>query len=342
MKIIALIILPWILRIIINYFLMIPTTRDLPSFYIGSLPIYGRLILAPMDGYTDHPFRLLCRQQGSACSISEFINGIDIANGHPHLKTKLFFTDEERPFAYQIFDDDPERLLKASLKLQVLNPDFIDINMGCSAKNVSNRGAGAGLLKDPDKIARIISSLVTSLSVPVTAKIRLGWDDSSRNFIEVAKIIEDNGASAISVHARTRKQEYGGNANWDAIGEIKNLVKIPVIGNGDVKNENAAQRLINMTGCDAVMIGRAAIGNPFVFNTHQDNPEDTIQLLDMMISHIRQMTDLYGPKIGVLMFRKHLVKYLSTHLITPDIRRDIFRITDQEDLISSIKALIQK
>ena len=218
-----------------------------------------------MDGYTDLPFRLICKQQGSAASISEFINGIDIKQGHPHLPTKLQFSDEERPFAYQVFDDDPNRLLHAALELRKINPDFIDVNMGCSAKNVSNRGAGAGLLKDPQKIALIISSLVKNLDIPITAKIRLGWDDSTRNYLEVAKIIEDNGASAISVHARTRKQEYSGTADWQAIADVKQLVKIPVIGNGDIKIQADVARMMEQTGCDAVMIGRAAIGNPWIF-----------------------------------------------------------------------------
>ncbi len=236
-----------------------------PTFNIGKVPVYGQVILAPMDGYTDLPFRLLCCQQGSAASISEFINGIDVKNGHPHLQTKLEFLDSERPFAYQLFDDDPDRLLLAAMELRKRNPNFIDINMGCSARNVSNRGAGAGLLKDPQKIARIIDSLVKNLDIPITAKIRLGWDEDTKNYLEVAKIIQDNGASALTVHGRTRKQEYTGTADWNAISEVKQLLSIPVIGNGDVKSHADISRLLSATGCDAAMIGRAAIGNPWIF-----------------------------------------------------------------------------
>ena len=310
------------------------------SFYIGNIPVYGRYILAPMDGYTDHPFRLLCRQQGSAISISEFINGIDIANGPPHLASKLMFSAEERPFAYQIFDDNPERLLSAAEILARNNPDFIDINMGCSARNVVNRGAGAGLLKDPQKIAKIMSMLVSKVNLPITAKIRLGWDDGSKNYLEVSKILEDNGASAIFVHARTRKQEYSGNADWNSIGEIKANVRIPVIGNGDVVNIEDAIRLMNQSGCDAVMIGRAAIGNPWVFNNVDSIKISPESKFEMLQNHLEKMISLYGSNVGVPIFRKHLVRYLSGYLHTSEIRREVFTITDKTQLISCIKKLM--
>ena len=315
-------------------------THELPSFYIGTVPIIGKTILAPMDGYTDFPFRLLCRQLGSAASISEFINGIDIKNGHPHLNTKLLFSNEERPFAYQVFDDDPDRLLHAALELRKLNPDFIDVNMGCSARNVSNRGAGAGLLKNPKKIAVIIQSLVKNLDIPVSAKIRLGWDDTTRNYLEVAKIIEDNGASAITVHARTRKQEYSGNADWLAIGEVKQLIKIPVIGNGDVKSQADADRLLLHTGCDGVMIGRAAIGNPWIFNDLPKIP-GKVELFQMIQRHLGLMTKHYGTKIGILIFRKHLVRYLGNYLNTREIRSEIFSLVEEDTLLEYITTLLE-
>lgn len=311
-----------------------------PSFYIRNIPVYGRYILAPMDGYTDHPFRLLCRQQGSAISISEFINGIDIANGHPHLASKLMFSAEERPFAYQIFDDNPERLLNAARFLAQRNPDFIDVNMGCSARNVVNRGAGAGLLKDPQKIAKIMNLLVSGVNLPITAKIRLGWDDGSKNYLEVSKFLEETGASAIFVHARTRKQEYSGNADWNSIGEIKEHVKIPVIGNGDVVSTADANKLMKQTGCNAVMIGRAAIGNPWVFNSNEPFKSSPEIKFEMVENHLEKMISQYGSKIGVPIFRKHLVRYLSGYLHTSEIRREVFTITDKSLLISCIKKLM--
>jgi len=312
---------------------------SLPSFFIGNVPINGRVILAPMDGYTDLPFRLLCRRQGSAASISEFINGIDVENGHPHLNTKIKFSDEERPFAYQLFDDNPDRLLRAAIELRKKNPDFIDVNMGCSARNVVNRGAGAGLLKEPKKIAIIIESLVKNLDIPITAKIRLGWDDSTINYPEVSKIIEEHGASALTLHARTRKQEYSGSADWNAIRTVKQQLKIPVIGNGDVKSYDDAHRMLLETGCDAVMIGRAAIGNPWIFSSTNSSPGKQ-ELFVMIENHLELITTHYGEKIGMLVFRKHLVRYLKEFLVTSEIRSEIFSILEKAQLLRYINKLL--
>ena len=310
------------------------------SFNIGNLAIQGRLILAPMDGYTDAPFRRLARQFGSAISVSEFINGIDVKHGHPHLRSKLIFSEDERPFAYQIFDDKPERMLAAALKLQERNPDTIDINMGCSARNVSNRGAGAGLLKHPQKIGQMVESLVKTLHVPVTAKIRLGWDDDSLNYLEVSRIVQESGAAAVAVHARTRKQEYSGAANWAAIGEIKAQLHIPVIGNGDVKSQADAERMMRETGCDAVMIGRATIGNPWIFSGRQREDQPVDELINVIGQHLQGMVAHYGGKIGVILFRKHLTRYLHGYLTTPEIRKEVYSIENQPDLLNKINQLL--
>ena len=310
------------------------------SFNIGNLAIQGRLILAPMDGYTDAPFRRLARHFGSAISISEFINGIDVKHGHPHLQSKLIFSDDERPFAYQIFDDKTDRMLDAAIRLQERNPDTIDINMGCSARNVSNRGAGAGLLKHPQKIGEMVEGLVKALHVPVTAKIRLGWDEQSLNYLEVARIIQESGASAIAVHARTRKQEYSGQANWDAIGEIKSILTIPVIGNGDVKSLADANAMMARTGCDAVMIGRAAIGNPWIFAGSQREEQTQEELFRVIALHLRGMVEHYNEKIGVVLFRKHMTRYLFGYLSTPELRKRIYSIEDEQQLLSSIEELL--
>lgn len=319
---------------VINDFLTTP-------FQIGRVTIPGRVLLAPMDGFTDSPFTLICREYGSAASYSEFINGIDVRYGHPHLETSLFFLPGERPFCYQVFDDNPERLLFAAQKLLLREPDFIDVNMGCSARNVSNRGAGAGLLRDLNKIETIANLLVQNLPVPVTAKIRLGWDDSSKNYLVVARILEDCGVSAISLHARTRKQEYTGAADWDAIADLKSSVKsIPVIGNGDVQNLDDARRMISHTGCDAVMIGRAALGNPWIFRGEDRRLVDDTELFTVISRHIQAMSELYSPRIGILMFRKHLARYLAHKLSTSEIRRRVFSIDSTEELMSEIHSLL--
>lgn len=310
------------------------------SFYIQNVQINGRVLLAPMDGYTDSPFRLLCRNFGSSISTSEFLNGIDVTQGHPHLKFKTLFLEQERPFVYQIFDNDPKRLLQSALFLETLHPDMIDINMGCSARNVSNRGAGAGLLRDPFKIERIMALLTSNIKIPITAKIRLGWDETSKNYVEISRILEDCGASAVSVHARTRRQEYSGVADWDAIADIKSRLSIPVIGNGDVVSLDKARHMIKMTGCDAVMIGRAAIGNPWVFCGRAKDNVDRAELVNIIQEHISGMEDLYGPKIGVTLFRKHLSKYLSLSRLPAEQKKQLFSSTDQMELMNIIRQLL--
>jgi tRNA-dihydrouridine synthase B len=311
------------------------------AFSIGNIPIQGRVILAPMDGYSDLPMRLIARQFGSCISISEFINTIDIKQGHPHLISQITYSETERPFAYQIFDDDPERMLEGALKLRERNPDYIDINMGCSARNVANRGAGAGLLKDPLKIGQIVESMVKHLDIPVTAKIRLGWDNTNLNYFETSRIIQESGASAIAVHARTRKQEFSGSAKWDAIGEVKAQLSIPVIGNGDVKSLADAERMMAQTGCDAVMIGRAALGNPWIFSGSQREEQSKAELLRVIEMHLHLNVEHYHA-IGIVLFRKHLTHYLRGYLTSPDIRRHIYSIIDESELFETISKLVNQ
>jgi len=311
------------------------------SFSIGKIPISGRLILAPMDGYSDLPMRLIARQFGSCISISEFINTIDIKQGHPHLISQITFSEIERPFAYQIFDDNPERMLEGALKLRERNPDYIDINMGCSARNVANRGAGAGLLKDPLKIGYIVETLVKHLNVPITVKIRLGWDNATLNYLETSRIIQESGASAIAVHARTRKQEFSGAAKWDAIGEVKAQLTIPVIGNGDVKSLADAERMMSQTRCDAVMIGRAALGNPWVFSGSQRDDQTHTELLRVIEMHLHLNVQHYQA-IGIVLFLKHLTHYLRGYLTTPEIRKHIYSIEKEQELIEAIRNLVNQ
>lgn len=318
------------------------TCMELSSsgFKIRDVNIPGRVLLAPMDGFTDSPFRIVCKDKGSALCTSEFINGIDVKFGHPHLKYKTRFLTGERPFCYQLFDDDPQRLLDSALSLARNEPDIMDINMGCSARNVSNRGAGAGLLRHPEKIRTIASSLVSSLSMPVTAKIRLGWDETSRNYLDVVRILEDCGISAVTVHARTRNQQYLGMADWDAIAEISSVVTIPVIGNGDARSVADAIKMMNHTNCDAVMIGRAALGNPWVFSGVDRNTLPDTDLLQTISRHLNLMVDLYSPRIGVILFRKHMARYLTNRMTTTDQRRYVFSIDDPENLIVEIEKIL--
>jgi tRNA-dihydrouridine synthase B len=284
-----------------------------PDFWIRHIPIYGDLILSPMDGISDLPFRNLVRSLGSAMSYTEFINGIDVVYGHPNLEKRLQFTDFERPVAFQLLDNITDRLLESALRLRKLGPDIIDLNLGCCAKSVSGRGAGAGLLKDPLKIAEIIKKLSTAVDIPVTAKIRLGWDENSQNYIQVAKIIEDNGGQLIAVHGRTRVQAYDGQANWDAIAEIKNAVSIPIIANGDVKTVADIERIKIHTGCDGVMIGRAAVSNPWIFSRLDRQQVPVEQVRQTMFNHLQSLLDFYGSPFGMILFRKFTKKYLQPY-----------------------------
>ena len=283
-----------------------------PVFYVGPVPVYGQVILAPMDGYSDLPFRVLVRELGSAMSYTEFINARDVIYGkRPNYEQRLAFLEEERPVVYQIYDDDPQRILKAALILEERRPDIIDVNMGCPAKSVSNRGAGAGLLKDPAKIASIFNLLTGALKIPVTGKIRLGWDDGCKNYLDVAKIVEDNGGKMLAVHGRTRVQGYCGEANWDASAEIKQRVSIPVIGNGDVRRAADVARMQAHTGCDGVMIGRGAKLNPWIFSGLERLEVSQEQVLQSAKRHLELCVQVYGAEHGVVMFRKFIKAYTS-------------------------------
>ena len=295
-----------------------------PDFYIDDIPVYGDLILSPMAGFSDLPFRTICRELGSAMSYTEFINAIDILQGHHQVDQKTAYLPQERPVVYQIYDHDPERMLEAALRLEARGPDIIDVNMGCSVNRVSGRGAGAGLLRSPEKIADIFESLKRNLDVPVTGKIRLGWDEGARNYLQVARIIEASGGALIAVHRRTKAQGYGGMADWDAIAEIKQAVSIPVIGNGDVRTVADIKNLKAHTGCDGVMIGRGAIGNPWIFSRLDREQIAPDQVRETMLRHLERMLTFYDGDYGLVLFRKHLSRYLSPVSLTRDQRERLF------------------
>ncbi len=284
-----------------------------PSFFVREIPIYGDAILAPMDGFSDLPFRLICRELGSAMSYTEFTNADGILQKKlpESVAQRLKFDASENPMTFQIYHQDPDRLVDAAKRVLELEPDIIDLNMGCYVKDISERGAGSGMLRFPERIERYFSRASKELPIPVTGKIRLGWDDASRNYLTIAKILEDNGASLIAVHARTRAQAYHGNADWDAIAEIKQTVKIPVLGNGDVKTVADIARMKNHTGVDGVMIGRGAIGNPWIFSGRDRDDVSVDERIVLLRRHLALNLDFYGPRGGLIMFRKHAVKYIN-------------------------------
>ena len=305
-----------------------------PSFFVREIPIDGDLILSPMAGFSDKPFRAICRELGSAISYTEFVSADGLAHNSHKSWTYFAYDEAERPIAFQLFDHDIDRLVTHSQRLvDRLHPTTIDINMGCSVNNVAMKGAGAGLLRTPEKIAELFSRLSKTLPVPVTGKIRLGWDDVSRNYLEVAHILEDNGASAVAVHGRTKMQMYHGEADWRPIAEIKTRVKIPVIGNGDVKCVADIARIKALTGCDAVMIGRAAIGNPWIFQRKDFNDVSFEERTALIRRHLAAMLDFYGPRLGIVLFRKHVVRYIRGVPYATDVRLALLTCTTAEEFI---------
>lgn len=304
-----------------------------PAFMIRDIPVYGDVILSPMAGFSDKPYRLICREYGSAMSYSEFVSVHAILHGNDRTWQMLAFDESERPMTFQIFGSDEAIIEQAAREIEPLGPDIIDINMGCSVPKVSGKGAGAALLKDPPKIGRIFKRLTKALSVPVTGKIRLGWDETSLNYLEVAKILEDNGAALIAVHGRTKLQAYNGSANWDAIAEIKQSVRVPVIGNGDVACVADIQRMKQHTGCDAVMIARAAIGNPWIFQGKDIEQVTLAEKARLIYRHLDLMLDFYGEERGLILFRKHVVKYVRGLKHSAAVKAKLVTCTTPEQFI---------
>ena len=310
-----------------------PTTA--PTFRVGDVPVYGDAILSPMDGFSDWPFRSICRTLGSAMSVTEFVKDKYIIHALEHIAARFTYEESERPVAFQIYGDDPDELLQAALRVQELKPDIIDINMGCPAKTVAHSGAGVGLMRAPLKVAHIFQKLSTALDVPVTGKIRIGWEDC-RSYKLIARVVEENGGAAIAVHARTKEQGYGGEADWDVIAELKQSVEIPVIGNGDVRTVGDIDRMKAYTGCDAVMIGRAAVGNPWIFSRLDRDQVPPELVLQMVHQHLERHMAFYGERKGMMIFRKHAVRYLSLQHLPRATRMKILQQNNAGDFLSSL------
>ena len=284
---------------------------------IGNLEIKNNVFLAPMAGVTDKPFRILCKEMGCGLVYSEMVSakGMFYESKNTH---KLLESDEaERPVAVQLFGSDPKIMADMAKRLEDLPIDIIDVNMGCPAPKIVRNGEGSALMKTPELVGEIVKALVEGQKKPVTIKFRKGFDDNLVNAVEIAKIAEANGASAVAVHGRTREQYYSGKADWDIIKDVKNAVKIPVIGNGDVDSPQKAKELFDYTGCDAIMIGRGAQGNPWIFKRTLHYLETGILLpeptarerAEMALRHARMLIDYKGEFIGVREMRRHLSDY---------------------------------
>jgi len=295
-----------------------------PNFFVRDVPIYGNTILAPMDGYSDWPFRSICRALGSAMSYTEFVKVEKILSRSREPAKRLYYEEAERPITFQIYGEDPELIIKAALIVERSNPDIIDINMGCPAKSIADRGAGVGMMPSPLKIARTFRRLTSTLKVPVTGKIRLGWD-RNKNYKLIARIVQEEGGSLIALHGRTKEQRYSGNADWDAIAEVKSTVRIPVIGSGDVRSLADIQKMKQHTHCDAVMIGRGAIANPWIFAGY-DREQVPPELLHQTVrEHLQKSIQFYGEEDGQRLFRKYAVQYLLLRTLDRDARKEILK-----------------
>jgi len=255
-----------------------------------------------------------------------------VRGAESHWKKALTFLPWERPVVIQIFDGDEGRLVEAGHRVVELGPDIIDVNMGCSVPKIAGRGAGAALLREPTKVARIFERLTRAVSLPVSGKIRLGWDRKTRNYLEILGALQDNGAAMVAVHARTRDQGYSGEADWTAIAEIVQAAKIPVLGNGDVQSVHDAGRMKDATGCAAVMVGRGAIGNPWLFQRRERAAVPLSEKIQTVRYHFQFMEDYYGQPQAIILMRKHLARYFNEQPGIREYRPQLVTIESKEDL----------
>lgn len=279
------------------------------------------LLLAPMEDVSDPPFRALCKTNGADLMYSEFISSEGLIRDAMKSKKKLDFSEEERPFGIQIFGGDEDAMAMSARICETVSPDLVDINFGCPVKKVVNKGAGAGVLKDIDLMVRLTKAVINSTSLPVTVKTRLGWDDSTRNIEEVAERLQDIGVKALAIHGRTRCQLYKGEADWTLIGKVKNNPRItmPIFGNGDIDSPQKAAEYKDRYGVDGIMIGRAAIGYPWIFRevkhylaTGDHLPAPTLaERLLVCRTHLEKSLEWKGPIVGINEMKRHYTNYLK-------------------------------
>lgn len=294
------------------------------------------LYMAPMEGITDVPFRKLVRKHGAGITCTQMIHaqGLIFGKDSRRIIETSTMTDIEKPVGFQLCGNDPALVGQAAKRAQDLGADFIDLNMGCPAKNVVNNGGGAALLQDPDLAATVVESIRKHTTIPTTVKIRVGWNDDSRNYLTVGKKMESAGASLISVHARTRSQKYTGKANWNWIADLKKEVSIPVIGNGDVLSYTDVLEKMKNTGADGVMIGRGALGNPWIFSGHIPTVKEVYETL---MEHLEDHLTFYNhADVAYRTFRKHIVWYTKGLPFSAEFRDKAFKERDNSILMDNI------
>ncbi len=310
------------------------------------------LLLAPMEDVSDPPFRAVCKENGADLMYTEFISSEGLIRDAIKSRKKLDIFDYERPIGIQIFGGDEDSLAMAAKIVEVTQPDLLDINFGCPVKKVACKGAGAGVLKDLPLMMRLTEAVVKSTSLPVTVKTRLGWDHDSRNIEEVAERLQDVGIKALAIHGRTRTQMYKGEADWTLIGKVKNnpRIKIPIFGNGDITSPEKAVEYKNRYGVDGIMIGRAAIGYPWIFdeikhyiNTGEHLPSPSIeQRVDVCRKHLEKSFDWKGPVVGILEMRRHYANYLKGLPNIKEYRLKLVTLNDKDAINEVLDEIVYK
>lgn len=315
--------------------------KNMDNLNIGGVPLKSHAVLAPMAGVSDRAYRELCVRFGAAYCVSEMVSSKALSFDSKKSEELMEISDLERPCGIQIFGDDPKCMADAAKHALENKPDIIDINMGCPAPKISSNGSGSALMKNPRLCGEIVKAVTAVTDIPVTVKIRKGWDDDSVNAVEVAKICESAGAAAITVHGRTRQQYYKPPVDYDIIRAVRESVSVPVIANGDIDSAEKAKEVMDITGCDLVMIGRATLGNPWIFsqiNAYLENPNvkiytpDLEERLGVMIEHIGKMVEYKGEHMAMLQARKLVVGYFKGMKGAAALRNEAGKIKTLDDL----------
>lgn len=315
--------------------------KNMDNLNIGGVPLKSHAVLAPMAGVSDRAYRELCVRFGAAYCVSEMVSSKALSFNSKKSEELMEISDLERPCGIQIFGDDPKCMADAAKHALENKPDIIDINMGCPAPKISSNGSGSALMKNPRLCGEIVKAVTAVTDIPVTVKIRKGWDDDSVNAVEVAKICESAGVAAITVHGRTRQQYYKPPVDYDIIKAVRESVSVPVIANGDIDSAEKAKEVMDITGCDLVMIGRATLGNPWIFsqiNAFLENPNvkihtpDLEERLGVMIEHIGKMVEYKGEHMAMLQARKLVVGYFKGMKGAAALRNEAGKIKTLDDL----------
>lgn len=322
---------------------------NMKKLTIGNVALENNLILAPMAGVTDLPFRLLCKEQGVGLICMEMVSAKAIMYNNKNTESLLTIHDGETPVSLQLFGSDPEIISEMAKRIEDRNFAILDINMGCPVPKVVNNREGAALMKNPALAEKIVEKTVKAISKPVTVKLRKGFDEEHVNAVEIAKAVEAAGASAVAVHGRTREQYYSGQADWDIIAKVKEAVAIPVIGNGDIIDGESAEEMLKQTGCDGIMVGRAARGNPWIFReikTYLETGEHALPLTaeekrDTILRHAALQLQVKGEYIGIREMRKHLSWYTAGYPHSAKLRQKINEMETMEELIESVDSIFR-